>query len=117
MEHMTLLDSRMEPFVILDTVTRPDGFGGYNEVLADGAPFDAAVTMKNTTEAQIAYQTGAKRIYAVITRQTVKLKQNMRIRRVQDGLTLRITSNATDFHTPTISDLKLYQVSAEAIDV
>lgn len=117
MAGMTLLESSMKPFVILDTVTRPDGFGGYDEVLADGAPFDAAATMKNTTEAQIAYQTGAKRIYTVVTRQTVKLKQNMKIRRVQDGLTLRITSNATDFATPAISDLKLYQVSAEAVEV
>jgi hypothetical protein len=41
----------------------------------------------------------------------------MKIRRVQDGLTLRITSNAADFATPAISDLKLYQVSAEAVEV
>lgn len=117
MEGMALLESKMKPFVILDTVTKPDGFGGYNEALTEGARFDAAITMKNNTEAQIAYQTGTKRIYAVITKQTVRLKQNMRIRRVQDGLTLRITSNAADLETPSVSDLKLYQVNAEAIDV
>ena len=60
-----LLESRMKPFVILDTVTVPDGFGGYDEVLADGAPFDAAAVIKSNTEALIAYQNGVKKIYSV----------------------------------------------------
>lgn len=112
-----LLESKMKPFVIIDTVTVPDGFGGYNEVLADGAPFDGAAVIKNNTEALIAYQSGVKKLYSVVTRQTVKLKRDMKIRRIEDGLTLRVTSDAADFKTPDISDLKLYQVSAEAIDV
>lgn len=117
MDSMVLLQSRMKPFIILDTVTKPDGFGGYDEVLTEGAPFDAATTTKDSTEAQIAYQNGAKKIYTVVTKQTVKLKRGMKIRRVEDGLTLRITTDAADMKTPDISILKLYQVSAEAIDV
>lgn len=116
MDGMTLLESRMKPFVILDTVTVPDGFGGYNEVLTDGAPFQAATTTKDSTEAQIAYQAGTKKIYTVVTKQTVKLRHGMKIRRVEDGLTLRITTDATDFKTPDISSLNLYQVSAEAVE-
>ena len=117
MDGMALLQSRLKPFVIMDTVTRPDGFGGYDEVLADGAPFDAATTIKSSTEALIAYQDGAKKIYTVVTRQTVRLRRGMKIRRVEDGLTLRVTTDAEDMKTPDISDLKLYQVSAEAIEV
>lgn len=117
MDGMALLQSRMKPFVIMDTVTRPDGFGGYDEVLADGAPFDAAVTLKNTTEALIAYQSGVKKIYTVITKQTVRLRRGMKIRRIEDGLMLRVTTDAEDMKTPDISDLKLYQVSAEAVEV
>ncbi len=117
MDGFALLESRMKPFVIVDTVTVPDGFGGYDEVLSDGAPFDGAAVIKNSTEAQIAYQNGAKKIYSVVTKQTVKLKRDMKIRRVEDGLTLRVTTDATDLKTPDISDLRLYQVSAEAIDV
>lgn len=117
MDGFALLESRMKAFMILDTVTVPDGFGGYNEALTDGAPFDGAAVIKDNTEALIAYQNGAKKIYHVVTRQTVRLKRNMKIRRIEDGLTLRVTSDATDFKTPDISDLKLYQVSAEAIDV
>lgn len=117
MEGLPLLESKMKDCVVLDTITVPDGFGGYNEVLKDGAPFKAAITTKSTTEAQIAYQTGTKRIYIVVTPQVVALKQNMKIRRVDDGLTLRITSNASDFTTPNISSLSLSQVSAEAVGV
>lgn len=113
----SLLTNVMKPCVILDTVTKPDGFGGYDEVLSDGAGFQAAITMKNTTEAQIAYQTGTKRLYVVVTAPFVKLKQNMKIRRLDDGLTLRITSNASDLEAPSMSDLKMAQVSAEAVDV
>lgn len=112
----SLIESMMKAFVILDTATVPDGFGGYDEVLKEGAPFDAAATMKSTTDAQIAYQQGMKRIYAVVTKQTVKLKQGMKIKRVHDGLMLRVTSNADDMQTPSMSDLAFAQVSAEVID-
>lgn len=117
MSELALLESKMNPFVILDTTTQPDGFGGYNEVLKDGAPFDAAAVLKSNTEAQIAYQAGTKRMYTVVTKQTIVLKHGMKIRRVHDGLTLQVTSNATDMQTPGISSLNLAQVSAEVIDV
>lgn len=117
MENSPLLTSVMKPCVILDTTTKPDGFGGYDEVLTEGAPFNAAIAINNTTEAQIAYQTGTKRIYTVVTLPVVKLKQGMKIRRVYDGLTLRITSNASDMTAPDMSSLKMAQVNAEAVDV
>ena len=111
-----LLASIMRSCVILDTVTRPDGFGGYDEVYTDGAEIMAAITLKSSTEAQIAYQTGIKRLYVVVTEDAVKLKQGMRIRRVQDNLTLRITSNASDFTAPQMAGVKMAQVTAEAIE-
>ena len=111
----TLIEQKMKPFVILDTVTVADGFGGYSEIHKDGAPFDAAATMKDTTEAQIAYQQGAKKIYTVVTRQTVKLKHGMKIKRLHDGLTLRVTSDSEDMQTPVTSNLSFSQVSAEVI--
>lgn len=111
-----LLSSVMRPCRILDTVTRPDGFGGYDEAYTEGAEIMAAITLKSSTEAQIAYQTGIKRLYVVVTEEAVKLKQGMRIRRVQDGLTLRITSNASDFTAPQMAGIRMAQVTAEAIE-
>ena len=112
----TLIDQRMKPFVILDVATVPDGFGGYSEILKDGAPFYAAATMRDTTDAQIAYQQGMKRIYTVVTKRTVKLKHGMKIRRVHDSLTLRVTSESEDLQTPDSSALDYAQVSAEVIE-
>lgn len=113
----TLLESRMKDFVILDVITRPDGFGGFDEVMTEGAPFKAAAVIKSNTEAQIAYQTGTKRIYTVVTYNLVKLRPGMKIRMVEDGLTLEVTSNSTDMTTPEISNLDLSQASAKVVDV
>lgn len=112
-----LLDSKMKKWHVLDTITKPDGYGGYNEVLTIGAPFEAACTLKSNTEAQIAYANGLKKQYAVVTRQTVRLKHGMKIQRDEDGLMLKVTSDAADMQTPKESDLKLYQVTAEVVEV
>ena len=112
-----LLESKMKKWHVLDTVTRPDGYGGFDEVSAPGAPFDAACTLKSNTEAQIAYANGVKKLYAVVTRQTVRLKRGMKIQRDEDGLVLKVTSDAADMQTPAESGLKLYQVTAEVVEV
>lgn len=117
MEQSALLASLMTPCVILDKTTVSDGLGGYNEVYVEGAAFDAAIAINSTTEAQIAYQAGTKRLYTVATKQLVRLSPNMRIKRLHDGLILRVTSNSTDLMSPGMSELNLAQVSAEAIDV
>lgn len=113
---MSLLDQYFVPACMLDLVSESDGFGGVIKVWKDGAKFEAAFAMNGSTDAQIAQQTGQKRLFTVVTRQTVELKHNDRIKRLSDGLVLRITSNAEDIKTPDSSDLKLYQVTAEAIE-
>ena len=79
---MSLIDSRMEDAVMLDLVSVPDGFGGILKEWRDGAAFRAAIVMKSTTDAEIAYQQGAKRLYTVYTRQIVRLERGDRFRRV-----------------------------------
>ena len=86
---MSLIDSRMEDAVMLDLVSVPDGFGGVLKEWRDGAPFRAAIQLKTTTDAEIAYQQGAKRLYTVYTRQIVRLDRGDRFRRVNDGRVLR----------------------------
>lgn len=100
----------------LDLTSESDGFGGFVETWKEGATFDAAFAMNGTTDAQIAQQSGQKRLFTVLTKQTAALRFNDRIKRLSDGLVLRITSNAADMATPGSSDLKLYQVTAEAIE-
>ena len=113
---MTLIDSRMEDAVMLDLVSVPDGFGGVVKEWRDGAAFRAAILMKYTTDAEIAYQHGAKRLYTVYTRQIVRLERGDRLRRVSDGRVLRVTSDAVEDKTPGSSALDLYRVQAEVVE-
>ena len=113
---MSLIDSRMEDAVMLDLVSMQDGFGGVVKEWRDGASFRAAIQMKTTTDAEIAYQQGAKRLYTVYTRQIVRLERGDRIRRVSDGRVLRVTSDAVEDNTPGGSALDLYRVQAEVVE-
>lgn len=105
-----------ESACMVDRHTVSDGMGGMIENWVDGAEFDAAFTQVSSTDALIAYQSGQKTMYKVITRQTVALKHNDRIRRMADGQVMRIASNAQDMRTPASSGLKMYQVTAEVIE-
>lgn len=113
---MSLIDSRMEDVTMLDLASVPDGFGGVIREWRDGAKFRAAIVMKSTTDAEIAYQQGAKRLYTVYTRQIVKLERGDRIRREKDGRVLRVVSDAAEDSTPGSSVLDLYRVNAEAVE-
>ena len=113
---MSLIDSRMEDVTMLDAVSVPDGFGGIVREWRDGATFRAAILMKSTTDAEIAYQQGAKRLYTVYTRQIVRLERGDRFRRVSDGRVLRVTSDAAEDKTPGSSALDLCRVQAEVVD-
>lgn len=113
---MSLIDSRMEDVTMLDMVSVPDGFGGIVKEWRDGAKFRASILTKATTEAEIAYQQGVKRMYTVYTKQIAKLSRNDRLRRESDGRVLRVTSDAVEDGTPGTSVLDLYRVSAEAVE-
>lgn len=113
---MTLLERHFVPACMLDLVSEKDGLGGVVETWMEGAAFDAAFVMNGSSDAQIAQQTGQKRLFTVVTRQAVELKHNDRVKRLSDGMVLRVTSNAEDVKTPDSSDLKLYQVTAEAME-
>lgn len=113
---MGYLDFAFESACMVDRRTVSDSMGGMMDTWVDGAVFPAAFVHVSTTDALIAYQTGQKTMYKVITRQTVALKHNERIRRLSDGQMMRITSNAQDMRTPASSGLKMYQVTAEVIE-
>ena len=100
---------------MLDRRTHPDGFGGITDTWVDGAMFDAAAAMRQSDEMTIAYRNGLKMVYDVVVPETVTLMQNDRIKRVRDGLVIRVTSNTAEMTTPSMSDMHFSQCSAEAI--
>ena len=110
------LDDFFEPFIMQDWFSMPDGLGGLTWTLMDGATFRAGISTDSSTEAKIAEKKGMKKIYTIVTPQTVVLEQNDRVKRVMDGKLYRITSDSADMTTPGVSDMKFSQVSAEVVE-
>lgn len=105
------------PCRIMDRKSVPDGYGGFTYQYVDGAKFSAGISTDSSTEARIAYQQGLKVMYSVVTGELVSLKQGDVIKRISDGLLLRITSDAVDMTTPAVAKVKFRKVTAEAVKV
>lgn len=110
---MSLLDSAMEPFVMLDKTTSSDGYGGYISTWAEGAAFKAAATFDSSMEARLAAVQGVRSLYTITTSKAMALEYHDVVRRVSDGKTFRVTSDGTDRKTPVSAALDMRQVSAE----
>lgn len=110
---MSLLDSAMETFVILDKVTTPDGYGGYYSRWIDGASIQAAATFDTSIEARVAEVQGVTSLYTITTQKSINLQYHDVLRRVSDGKIFRVTSDGDDKKTPPSATLNMRQVSAE----
>lgn len=110
-----MLEYWTEPFVMLDLVTRPDGYGGVVREWVDGAEIRCAYSIDQTTEAKIAYQNGTKKMATIIVPELLELQPDDRIKCMATGEVFRITSNARDVKTPPFSSLHARAVSAEVV--
>lgn len=104
-------------FCMLDRKSVPDGMGGVIYEYTDGVAFRAGISTENSTQARIAYQTGARVIYTIVTDTHMQLEVNDRVKRLSDGQRFRITSNASDMTTPEIAQMQYSQVTAEAVSL
>ena len=100
---------------MMDKVTQTDDLAGIAVHWQEGAHFRAGIATNQTTQARIAYQTGAKTLYTIVTDEMIVLSAGDRVKRLSDGLVLKVTSNAADMTTPAVSQVKFRQVNAEAI--
>ena len=110
---MSLLNDAMEPCVMLDKTTVPDGYGGYIPTWTNGVTFDAAIVLDTSMQARIAEAQGVTGIYTVTTRKAMNLQYHDVFRRVSDGKIFRVTSDGDDKKTPPSAGLNMRQVSAE----
>ena len=108
---MSLLSEAMEPFVIQNKLTAPDGFGGYYSQWTDGKTILAAAVLDTSTQAKIAAAQGVTDLYTITTAKAVTLGFHEVLKRVSDGAVFRVTSS--DKKTPTSAGLDMRQVSAE----
>ena len=112
---MSLLDERMEDFVVLDKITAPDGYGGTIVSYRDGAVFPAVATQLQSQQLEVAYQDGQKRIYAIYFKPIAALEKGMRIKRARDGLTFTISASPDPNQTSTFSGIPLLRTTMEVI--
>jgi len=110
---MSLLDSAMETFVMLDKITTPDGYGGYYSVWQEGAEFQAAATFDSSIQARIADVQGVTSLYTITTLKNINLQYHDVVKRKSDNKVFRVTSDGDDKKTPSSATLNMRQVSAE----
>lgn len=110
---MSLLDDMMEPFVMLDKTTVPDGLGGFTREWTEGAEFQAAAVLDNSVTARVGAVQGLTSLYTVTTPRNINLQFHEVFKRVRDNKIFRATSDGDDKATPSRTSLDMRQVSAE----
>lgn len=110
---MSLLSDAMETCVMLDRRTQSDGYGGYTTAWTDGAEFNAAIVLDNSTQARVAAVQGVTNLYTITTGREINLQYHDVFRRVRDGKVFRVTSDGDDKLTPASASLNMRQVSGE----
>jgi hypothetical protein len=110
---MSLLSDSMENCIVMDKRTAPDGRGGFTTSYIEGAPFEAAITIKDSTMTKIAEKMGVTNKYSVITFKNTNLQPLTVFKRVRDGKTFRVMSDGDDNVSPKSASIEMRIVSAE----
>ena len=110
---MSLLSETMTKCVILNKVTRSDGYGGFLTEWTEGANFNAAISFDNSIEARTAEKQGVTSLYTVTTPKNLTLEYHDVFKRLSDNKVFRVTSDGDDKFTPNSASLDMRQVSAE----
>lgn len=110
---MSLIDSMMEPCVMVDKKTVADGLGGFTTQWVDGAEFNAAIVIDSSTEAKIAEKQGVTELYTITVQKGMPLAYHDVFKRVRDSQVFRVTSNIKDKQSPDVASFSIGQVSAE----
>ena len=102
---MSLLDSMMEPCVVMDKVTVDDPMGGFYATWTEGAHFDAYVRKEIASEITVAEQKGANEAFTLVVRRGTYLSYHDVIKRLSDGAVFRLTSNVKDQEAPDMASI------------
>lgn len=110
---MSLIESAMEKFNIIDKVTSLDEYGSVKTEYRLGAEVMLAPEFNASTQARIAQQEGVNVRYSFFMPRSLNLKFPDIIKRTSDGTIFRILSDGTDNKTPEAAGLDLRKVEAE----
>lgn len=110
---MSLLESMMENFVLLEKTRTADGEGGFVTTWTSGITILAVATLDSSTQARIAEHDGVTNLYTITTKKNITLDFHDVLKRISDGKIFRVTSDGEDKKTPAMARLDMRQVSAE----
>ena len=110
----SLLDDQMKECILLNKVTRPDGYGGTEDTWTDSdVEFPAAIVFDTSITARIAEKQGVTSLYIVTIKRQMTLNFHDVFKRKEDGKIFRVTSDGDDSYTPISATLDMRQVTAE----
>lgn len=110
---MSLLGEAMTPCAFMESRRVADGEGGFVTEWTQGARFQAAIRLDNSTEARVAAVQGVTALYTIITTRAINLQYHEVVKRLEDGKIFRVTSDGDDMKTPASATLNMREVSAE----
>lgn len=110
---MSLIDKFVRQCELVVQSESPDGQGGTVTSWTPGKRFGAAFVKRESREGITAEKPGSVEWYTVTVPSRVGLKHHDVIRRISDGLVLRVTSDSTDTSPPPCASFTFEQVNAE----
>lgn len=111
---MTLIDRMMNDCVIMNEAVLDDGEGGFNTTWTEGAVCKVAITNDTSLQAKIAEKDGFTNTYTLTTTKDTPLAFGKVIKRLSDGLILKVTNDKKDFPEVASANVRKYkQFSAE----
>lgn len=108
-----LLDSMMEPCVMMDKTSVSDGMGGFTYQWREGAAFDATIIKMGGSQVIVAEQQGVSELYTIVVHTGIQLDFHDVVKRLSDGATFRVTDYAKDNKAPAASTVQITKTTAE----
>lgn len=112
---MPLEDYLDTEFAIMDKVSVPDPLGGVMYEYREGAHFFGGSVKNESTEMQLAQQSGAKAVYTLVVPKDIVLEREQIVRRLKDKANFRITAPTRDMTTPAVAVLQFSQATMERV--
>lgn len=113
MLHSTLMGDFVRLFVLFEKKRTPDGVGGFIETYTEGPAFNAALSLDDSLQAEIALQSGVTSRYTITTPPNLILDFHDVVKCLDDGKFFRITTDGDDKKTPPRASFQIRQVKAE----
>lgn len=110
---MSLFEEALEPFVIMNKIFVPDGYGGRTVTWTEGAEIQGALVFNSSIEAMLAMKQGVTSVYTLVTNRNIELEYHEVLKRVSDGKVIRVTSDGDDLKTPPSASIDMRNVTCE----